>query len=425
MSFDVVIVGAGPAGVTAAVHIAKAGNSVLLIDKAEEKEIGYRTGDGVVKIDTFSGSGFPRAQGDELIAFLDTFNVYSPTGKTKKVVNHSAMIVDRLIMNQRLLTYAREAGVTIKGSTELQSVNLDGGTVVGITSTAGESFEAKLVIDASGINGTVRKHLPDSFHVEKEINPKHIARAYVELLSEPENSTEISSYLAVNNGYVWKTPTEVGFGSFDHSLDLKKILHEFVDKHMHISSDSSHTSYGEIAVRQNLYNMVGNGFLAVGDAACMVSPIDGAGITTSMIGAKIAAETVNECLAKNDVSQQCLWKFNLRYNKSQGANLAYMDMLRRGLIGLSADDIDFAFEKEIVTNKDVLDSITGEIANVSAIDKAQRAFRGLRRPGILLRMENCMNKSKDLKAHYMHYPASIDELMPWVKKLNQINESFT
>jgi geranylgeranyl reductase family protein len=425
MSIDVLIVGAGPAGVTAAYHIARGGYKVLLIDKAEENAIGYRTGDGVVKIDTFSGSGFPRAQGDELIAFIDTFNVFSPTGKTKKVVNHSGMIVDRLLMNQRLLNYARETGVTVKGSTEIKSVNLDGDKVTGITTTGGESLEAKLTIDASGINGCVRKHLPDSFQVEKEINPKDIARAYVELLSDPENSTELSSYLAVHNGYVWKTPTEVGFGSFDHSLDLKKILHGFIDQHIHISSDSSHTSYGEIAVRQNIHNMVGNGFLAVGDAACMVSPIDGAGITTSMIGAKMAAEVINECLAKNDLSQQCLWKFNLRYNRSQGANLAYMDMLRRGLIGLSADDIDFAFEKEIVTNKDVLDSITGEIANVSAIDKAQRAFRGLRRPGILLRMETCMNKSKELKAHYMHYPAHFEELEKWVKKLNQLNESFT
>lgn len=424
MSFDIIIVGAGPAGVTAAVHIARAGNKVLLIDKEEENSIGYRVGDGVVKMDTFSGSGFPRASGDELIAYLDTFNVFSPTGRTKKVVTNSALIVDRLLMNQRILSYAREAGVTVKGSTELKSVNFDGDKIVGLTSSAGESFEAKLVVDASGINGIVRKHLPDSFKVEKEINPKHIARAYVELLSEPENSTELSSYLAVHNGYVWKTPLEVGFGSFDHSLDLKKMLHEFVDQHIHVSLAGSHTSYGEIAVRQNLYNMVGNGFLAVGDAACMVSPIDGAGITTSMIGAKMAAEVINECLGKNDLSQHALWKFNLRYNKTQGANLAYMDMLRRGLVGLLPDDIDFAFEKDIVTSKDVLDSITGEIANVSVLDKAQRAFRGLRRPNILLRMENCMNKSKELKAHYMHYPVHVEELEKWVKKLNHINESF-
>ncbi|MEK7433587.1 MAG: hypothetical protein AABZ74_10685, partial [Cyanobacteriota bacterium] len=103
---------------------------------------------------------------------------------------------------------------------------------------------------------------------------------------------------------------------------------------------------------------------------------------------------------------------------------AYMDMLRRGIIGLSPDDMDFAFEKDIMTSKDVHDSITGAIANVGSFDKVQRAFRGIRRPGILFRMENCMNKSKELKQHYIDYPNDISGLDSWVSKLNDINNSF-
>lgn len=425
MSFDVIIVGGGPAGVTAAVYIAKAGNKVLLIDKREEKRIGNKVGGGVVKIDTFSGTGFPRAHGDELISFIDTFNVYSPTAKTKKTVSHTGMEVDRLLMNQRLLGYAKAEGVTVMGNTEFKSLNLEDDRVIGITVSNGDSFESKIVVDASGINGVVRRHLPDSFKIEREINPKYVARAYVELLPEPDNSTEISSFLAIYNGNIWKTPTEIGYGSFDHSINLKEMLHEYAGKYLNVKTDGKVAAYGEIAVRQNLSNMVGNGFVAVGDSACMVSPMDGAGVATSMIGAKLAAEVINECLAKGEYMQEDLWKFNVLYNRTHGAQQAYMDMLRRGVIGLPPEDIDFAFKQDVVTNKDILDSITGDISKVSVVDKAQRALRGIRRPSVLLRLESCVNKSKDLKAHYSNFPNDIEGLDHWLKRLNHINDSFT
>ncbi|MBC7475234.1 MAG: NAD(P)/FAD-dependent oxidoreductase [Candidatus Sericytochromatia bacterium] len=425
MSFDVIVIGAGSAGITAAFHIAKAGNKVLLVDKAEEKEIGRGLGGGVVKIHAFSGAGFPRPQGDELVSYIETFNIYSPTAKTKKTVNYSSMIIDKYLMTQRLLGYAKEQGVTVLAGKELKLLNVQDDKVTGITTTDQQSFDAKLVIDASGVNSLARRTLPDSFKIEKEIDNKHIARGYLEMLPKVEDTNYLNSYLAVSDGYIWKTATEIGFGSLDHSIDLKARLHAFIDEHIHLKTDSSRSYYGTIPIRQNLYNMVGNGYLAVGDSACMISPIEGAGITTSMAGAKIAADVVNKCLSRNDLSENALWSFNLEYNKTQGSQLAYMDMLRRGVIGLSPDDIDFAFKQDVIMDKDVLDSITGDIANVSTMDKASRVFRGIRRPGILLRMENCMSKSKDLKNHYLNYPTNISGLDEWVKKLNTINNSFS
>ncbi|GIW22266.1 MAG: digeranylgeranylglycerophospholipid reductase [Candidatus Sericytochromatia bacterium] len=426
MKFDVVIVGAGPSGCISAINIAKKGYKVAILDKDEEKSIGYRTGGGVIKVDTFSSVGLPRSQGKELIAFLDTFNIYSPTARTKKTVNHTAIIVDRLLMNQRLLQYAKEAGSQLFSETQVEDLLIDNDFVKGVTTKDDKVFHSKILIDASGFSGIVRKKLPHSFNIENEIDNKYIAKAYVELLKNPNTSENyLNSYLAVDNGYIWQTPTEIGYGSLDHSIDLKKRLHSFIDEHkLNVETDSNYTSYGAIAVRQNIPNMVGNGVVIVGDAACMISPIEGAGITTSIRGAKLASDIILECLEKNDFSQSALWAFNVKYNRTIGANLAYMDMLRRGLIGLKPDDIDFAFEKEVITAKDVLDSITGDIANVSVLDKAQRAIRGIRRPHILLRMENCMNKSKELKHHYSNFPDNPENLLKWIEKKDKINNSF-
>ena len=426
MSFDVIVIGGGPAGAVTAFFIAKAGYKVVIIDKNEEKLIGKMLGCGVLKTHTFSAVGLPRPQGDELVSFIEAFNIYSPTAKTKKSVNYTSMIVDRHLMNQRILNYAKEQGTVVKSNTEFHSLNLNDNKVVGITTAEGESIAAKIVVDCSGLNSLARKQLPDSYKVEKKIEDKHIARAYLEEFDKPDDSNDLKSYLAVSEGYVWKTATDIGFGSINPNVDLKATLYKYVDEHIPgIKLNSAKSYSGNLPIRQNLYNMVGEGYVVIGDAACMVSPMEGTGVPTSIMGSKIACDVIIECLAKNDCSQNALWQFNVKYNTSQGATLAYMDMLRRGLIGLSPDEIDFAFKQDVITDKDVLDSITGDISNVGALDKAQRAFRGIRRPGILLRMESCMSKSKELKSHYMNYPKDFLDLDNWVSRLKQLNASFT
>jgi flavin-dependent dehydrogenase len=424
MKFDVIIAGSGPAGLTTAIHVAKAGHKVLIIEKAPEEEIGRLGVGGVVKLDGLKETGIERSKGDELLGFIDTFNIYSPTAKTKKTVSHSAIIVDRYLMIQRLLKDAKNLGVTIKSGAMVKDLIIENNFVVGVTTDDGESFQSSIIVDSTGIKGSIKKLLPDNFKVEKEISPKHIAKAYVEPLMKPDKTTHLNSYLSVEDGYIWRTSVEVGFGSFNHNVDHKKVLHDYIQKHLKVETNPDKAVRGDISVRQNLYNMVGNGFMAIGDSASMVSPMEGAGITAAMVGAKMASDVINEAIAKNDFSQTFLWKFNLEYNTKYGAKFAYMDMLRRGIIGLSDTDIDFSFEKGVITDKDVLDSLTGAISNVTNIDKAQRAFKAIMRPGILIRMETCMHRSKDLKNHWLNYPKSVDTLDSWVVELDRINNSF-
>lgn len=424
MKFDVIIAGAGPAGLTTAIHVAKAGHKVLVIEKSAEHETGKLGVGGVVKLDGLRETGIERSKGDELIGFIDTFNIYSPTAKTKKTVSHSAIIVDRYLMTQRLLNDAKNLGATIKFNSTIKSLNIENDFVVGITTEDGESFQSSILIDSTGIKGSIKKLIPDSFKIEKEISNKKIAKAYVEPLVKSDKTTHLNSYLAVEDGYIWRTSVEVGFGSFNHNVDHKKVLHDYIEKHLKVETNPEKSVRGDISVGQNLPNMVGNGFMVVGDSACMVSPMEGAGITAAMVGAKMASDVINEAISKNDFSQTFLWKFNINYNTKYGARYAYLDMLRRGIIGLSDGDIDFSFEKGVITDKDVLDSLTGEIANVSTIDKAQRALKAFMRPGILIRMETCMHRAKDLKNHWSNYPKTIDGLDHWVQELNKIDSSF-
>lgn len=424
MDFDVAIIGAGPSGLSAAIQLSKHGKKVILIDRSEEAKIGFVLGGGVVKLDAFNSLGVKRSTGDELLAFLDTFNVYTPTGKSHKTTTYSGIVSSRSLLFQRLLGIARDQGVFIKHSTEVKCLNIDNDIVTGVTTDNDEVINAKVTIDSSGITRKFIAQLPDSFKIEKDIKVKDIARGYAYIFEKPEKNTHLTAYLAVNDGYIWKTPTEVGYGSINPDIDLKSTLDAFIKQHIKIESEIKHYYTGSIPVRQNISNMVGNGFVILGDSACMTNPIEGTGLATGMFGAKMASNVINKCLELNDVSQKSLWLFNVEYNKTQGANLAYMDMLRKGIVGLAPDDMDFAFDREIITSKDVNDSVTGAITSMGSLDKAQRALRGIRRPSILFRMEECTYRSKDLKNHYIHYPISIEGLDSWVHKLDQINNSF-
>jgi len=424
MSFDAIIIGSGPAGLTSAYHIAKAGNKVLLLEKLKEDDIGKTPPTSILKTYTFTETGFDRPHGNELLAFIDTLNIYSSTGKTRKEVKFNYIIIDRILMSKRLLGYAKEKGVVFKDNISVDSLIIEDEKVVGIVTNSGESIKAKIVIDAGGITSHLKSLVPKSFNIEEKIEDKHIANAYIEKLSERRNPTQVNSFIGVKGGNVWVSPIEIGCGSFEHSLDLRDSLHEFIkDKSIKASYDSSKSSKGSIAVRQNLANFVGDGFAVVGDSACMVSSLDGAGVTTSMIGAKLLAETVNECLKNNDLSQKALWKYNVNYNIKLGAELAYMDILRKTLISFAPDDIDFAFKNDIITSKDILDSLTGDITNLKAVDKARRALKGIARPHVLLKLEVCLIKAKELKYHYMNYPSSPEKFNEWVNILNHINDS--
>ncbi|MEK7434555.1 MAG: NAD(P)/FAD-dependent oxidoreductase, partial [Cyanobacteriota bacterium] len=327
MIFDAVIIGAGPSGLTLAIQLSKFGKKVALIDKEEKDKIGFMIGAGVIKLDIFNSLGIKRSTGEELLAFIDTFNVYSCTGKTHKTTSYSGISVNRSLFTQRLINIAEEQGVVIRHSTTISSLNIENEYVTGVTSSTGEVISGKIVIDASGFNRKFVSQIPDSFKIEKDIKPKDIATGYVYVFDKPEKTTYLTSYLAVNEGYIWKTPTEIGYGSINKEINIKKTLDDFIAEHFKIDDPMSKHYEGSLPVRQNLYNMVGNGFTVCGDNACMTNPIEGTGIFTGMLGAKISADVINKCLDKNDLSQKALWEVNVNYNKTQGANLAYMDML--------------------------------------------------------------------------------------------------
>ena len=87
--------------------------------------------------------------------------------------------------------------------------------------------------------------------------------------------------------------------------------------------------------------MVGDRFMAVGDAGCQTNPLHGGGITSSIIGGGLAGETASSALADGDTSAGALWSYNRRFMEDIGARHAAHELLRRFLYSLSPGDFNY------------------------------------------------------------------------------------
>jgi flavin-dependent dehydrogenase len=105
---------------------------------------------------------------------------------------------------------------------------------------------------------------------------------------------------------------------------------------------------GRTPYRRSPYSLVGNGFIAVGDAAFQTKPFSGEGVTSSFTACRIAADVAAAALAADDVSREALWPYNVRYFQDQGAKFASMLVQLPAAAELSRAEVDYLFHSDLV-----------------------------------------------------------------------------
>jgi flavin-dependent dehydrogenase len=165
--------------------------------------------------------------------------------------------------------------------------------------------------------------------------------------------------------------------------------------------------------RRPLDNMVGNGVIITGDAACLVNPIHGGGIGPSMISGYLAGKTIVEALEKGDVSQEALWQYNVKYMENYGTKQASLDVFRFLLLKCSDQDLNYGMKYKLLTEEDVLKAGLGEEFHLNITETAKRVFRGLKRVHFLNKLRVTVNLMNRFKAHYRNYPATPEDFEKW------------
>lgn len=315
-SYDVIIVGAGPAGSTAALYAAENGASVLLLDK--KKEIG----------NPIQCAGFlPDAS--EVQALLrdsrlpDTLKNYPDSCvlqriETQRIVPPNCNIkefavrgtvLDRRRYDQFLAEQAARAEAELMTKTRVTKIE---GTTVETSGVFGKhKIKAKVIIGADGPNSLVAKSTGLALKPESKETSVAIEYQVRDVDIDPYALEMYFGKDFVPGGYAWIFPegkdrANVGIGirsgMAEKGISAKEYLHRFMRNHPLAGPKLKNgiimnVIAGIIPVNGAPERTATENALIVGDAAGQIFATNGGGIPPAMIAGKVAGETAAEFVA--------------------------------------------------------------------------------------------------------------------------------
>jgi menaquinone-9 beta-reductase len=331
---DVIIVGAGPAGSTAAAILARQGLKVLLIDR-EQFPRAKACGD-VVPMGCFIELGkiglrrLPSARfGIHHILLQDSAST-KQTFELAEQQGLSTCVMSRVDFDQALYDHALACGAKAR-TLNVKGPICVGGRVTGVRGTVGSRelhYHSDIVIGADGATSTIARGLGG--HVKRDDQWAMAIRGYVKSDVELDETIELAFLDHVQPGYGWFFPADrqranVGIGM---RADFYKRQHRSLSQLL-----SDYLARPDIAARIGNHQVedvkawpvpmfsfdrqrVFEGALLAGDAGGFVHPVTAAGIYPAIITGKCAAETTLQALARGDISRTGLAHYDTLWQEA-------------------------------------------------------------------------------------------------------------
>ncbi len=361
MGKNIIVAGLGHGGIAVAALLAKAGCDVTVYEKKKEGTLGYDWTD-IFAPDALGIAGMDMPDEDKY-EYKENMTFFGPTSK-KGLQQHVPedkleIKMERRDIYDHFIKHALECGVKIVYDCEVEGPIVLGNRVAGIKTEKGDVY-GDLVIDACGLNSPVRRNLPESFGIEKDVarNEKiTIYRAFYNIGEDVEADAKFKVMLFKGGkmGINWIASedkyTDLLIGRFE-DFDMEEV-ERFADylreENPRLGTKRKRGGqFVEIPVRQPLSVMVADGYAAIGDSAFMTVPVIGSGIANSLKAAKILADTVIKDKT-NSFSAETLWNYQVNYYKELGAGLAPLACVKLLLLSLTPDEVDYVFENGILT----------------------------------------------------------------------------
>jgi len=337
--WDVIVVGAGPGGSTAASRLAQAGVEVLLVDKERfprEKPcsdiygpFGARTYEdlGVYEQLLEAGYVYPGV----LLSSPDYTSIYGP--------NQKGLTCPRRVGDAILKNNASRVGAEVWEEFWVYDLVEEDGQVCGVKAKyQGEfkEFRCRIVIGADGSHSWVSKRLG---LFEDDYDQVYLAgRAYYSGCNPPLRDVEVHYDPVFNPGFVCLSPhpgygdvVNMGVGiqmsQYENSaLNAEEMVRAFVDTSPHGEKmrDSKQVS-GWMGWRVPSAGQIGKnhaaGVMLVGDAGNFVEPFILEGVASAVRSAKYAVKTALLALQEDDASEQSLSRFDVKWREKMGPQL--------------------------------------------------------------------------------------------------------
>jgi geranylgeranyl reductase family protein len=294
--FDAIVVGAGPAGSVASIHLARAGARVLLVDKARfprDKPCGGGLTIRAVRELPISVEPVVEHRVDRMGLRLRYRRRIERRGRAPLI-----LMTQRLRLDHYLVEQAAAGGATVRDGVKVTDVNeVAGGVTVSVD---GEQVSAEALVGADGVNGTVRRTLGlGGDYVMGVAFEGNVANDVVGDRYRGIAELELG---IVPGGYGWVFPkgdhVNVGVGGWEREgPGLRAHLAELCRRHG-IREDAVEELRGHrLPLRRPGSVASGGRALLVGDAAGLVDPLSGDGLYEAFVSARLGSAAVLELLA--------------------------------------------------------------------------------------------------------------------------------
>jgi geranylgeranyl reductase len=322
-TYDVVVVGGGPSGATAATDLANKGRSVLLLDRAGRiKPCG-----GAVPPRLIRDFDIPAEQ---LVARINCARMVSPADQRVDMPIDGGYVgmVDRDVFDEFLRERAAQAGAERRtGTFDSITRDADGTAIVHFETKAGtkESVRARTIIGADGAKSNVAKQcVPGSERI------KYVF-AYHEIVRSPRAETRADEYDPARcdvyytgkvspDFYGWIFPhgdtASIGTGSARKGFSLRRAVGDLRETAGLAGAETIRREGAPIPMKPMRRWDNGRDVVLAGDAAGVVAPASGEGIYYAMLGGRLAADAVEAYCATGDV--RALKTARKRFMKAHG-----------------------------------------------------------------------------------------------------------
>jgi geranylgeranyl reductase family protein len=319
---DVIVVGAGPAGSAAAYHLARAGLSVLLLEKTtfpREKVCGDGLTPRAVRallamgVDTSAEAGWVRNRGLRIIG--GGMRLELPWPDLASFPDYG-LVRTRLDFDELLARTAVRAGATLREGVAVAGPELVDDRVVGVRTRHGETLRAPVVFAADGVSGRMALALGLG---RREDRPMGVAvRRY--FTSPRTHDDWLESWLELRTpsgallpGYGWifgmgDGTANVGLGLLNtttafQNTDYRQLLARWLDATppewgLREANATGPVRGAALPMGFNRSPHYTRGLLLVGDSGGMVNPFNGEGIAYAMESGELAAEVVAHALSR-------------------------------------------------------------------------------------------------------------------------------